>query len=170
VTGGHTVDFLGRGFDSTLLQLDIRKYIKLAPRVVFAARYIGRNTWGGDRQLFYLGGPWTLRGYEYREFFGRTTHLINTEIRFPLLDGLKIVLPFGPIEFPMFRGALFFDAGQATRNDFAIFDTDWLGAFGTGIELNLGYAPVIRVNFTWPTDFIRIYGDTGFELFIGYNY
>ncbi len=170
VTGGETVDFLGRGFDSSMLQLDVRRYVKLTSRVVFAARYVTRNLWGGDRQVFYLGGPWTLRGYDYREFFGRTTHLINTEIRFPLLDGLNIVLPFGPIEFPMFRGALFFDAGRVDRNDYAVFDTDWLGTLGTGVELNLGFAPVIRVNFTWPTDFVRISGDTGFELFIGYNY
>jgi hypothetical protein len=45
-----------------------------------------------------------------------------------------------------------------------------LGTLGTGIELNLGFAPVLRVNFTWPTDFDRIANDTGFELFIGYNY
>ncbi len=170
VTGGYTVDFLGRGFDSTLLQLDLRRYIKLTPRIVFAARYVTRNTWGGDGEVFYLGGPWTLRGYDYREFFGKTTHLFNTEIRFPLLDGLKIVLPFGPIEFPMFRGSLFFDAGRTARNDFPVFDTEWLGTLGTGVELNLGFAPVIRVNFTWPTDFVTISSHTGFELFIGYNY
>lgn len=170
VTGGPTIDFRGHGFDNTLLQLDIRRYLKLSSRVVFAMRYITRNSWGGDEQVFYLGGPWTLRGYDYQEFFGKTTHLFNTELRFPLLDGLSIVLPFGPIDLPMFRGALFFDAGQATRNDFDLFDTPWLGSLGTGMELNLGYAPVIRVNFTWRTDFHAISSDTGFELFLGYNY
>jgi len=91
-------------------------------------------------------------------------------LRFPLLDGLRIGLPFGPIELPMFRGALFFDAGRATRNNFSIFDTDWLGTLGVGAELNLGFAPVIRVNFTWPTDFVRILQENRVELFIGYNY
>jgi outer membrane protein assembly factor BamA len=170
VTGGPTVDFQGRGFDSTLLQFDVRHYLKLGSRVTFATRYVTRNAWGGDDLLFYLGGPWTLRGYPYNEFFGRTTHLLNSELRFPLLDGLSIVFPFGPIELPMFRGALFFDAGKTSRNDFDVFDTDWLGTLGTGIELNLGYAPVIRVNFTWTTDFDTIDPDSGFELFIGYNY
>ncbi len=170
VTGGKTVDFQGRGFDNTLLQLDVRKYFKVSSRVAIAIRYLTRNAWGGDEQVFYLGGPWTLRGYPYNEFFGKTMQLVNTELRFPLLDGLKIVLPFGPIEFPMFRGALFFDAGMTDRNPFEILDTEWLGSFGAGIELNLGYAPVMRVNFTWPTDFDTISGDTGFELFIGYNY
>lgn len=172
VTGGPTVDFQGHGFDSSLLQFDIRRYIRLGPRVVFAARYVTRNAWGGDDLLFYLGGPWTLRGYPYNEFFGRTTHLFNTELRFPLIDGLRIGLPFGPIEFPMFRGALFFDAGKATRNTFSLFDTEWLGTLGAGVELNLGFAPVFRVNFTWPTRFDKIKLDSGpgFELFIGYNY
>jgi len=170
VTGGPTVDFRDRGFDNTILQFDLRHYIKLSGRSVFAMRYVMRNAWGGDDQVFYLGGPWTLRGYDYNEFFGRTTELFNAELRFPLLDGLSIVLPFGPIEFPMFRGALFFDAGRARRNEFGFFDTKWVGSLGTGVELNLGFAPVIRVNFTWQTDFDTISGDTGFELFIGYNY
>lgn len=170
VTGGQTVDFQDRGFDNTLVQLDVRRYIKLSSRVAFAVRYLTRRAWGGDEQVFYLGGPWTLRGYPYNEFFGKTIQLVNTELRFPLLDGLRIVLPFGPIEFPMFRGALFFDAGMTDRNQFEILDTEWLGSVGTGIELNLGYAPILRVNFTWPTDFDTISGDTGFELFIGYNY
>jgi hypothetical protein len=170
VTGGPTVDFRGRGFDSTLLQFDVRRYVKLSTRVALALRYITRNAWGGDDLLFYLGGPWTLRGYPYNEYIGRTTHLFNTELRFPLLDGLSIVLPFGPIEMPMFRGAVFFDAGETTRNEFSIFDSGWLGTLGVGAELNLGFAPVLRVNFTWPTDFDTISNDSGFELFIGYNY
>ncbi len=170
VTGGRTHDFQGRGFDNTLLQVDVRKYFKVTPRIAIALRYLTRNAWGGDKQVFYLGGPWTLRGYPYNEFFGRTIQLVNTEIRFPLLDGLRIGLPFGPIEFPMFRGALFFDAGMTDRNEFELLDTEWLGSLGVGMELNLGYAPVMRVNFTWATDFDTISNDTGFELFIGYNY
>ena len=170
VTGGPTVDFRGRGFDSTLLQFDIRRYVKIGPRATVALRYVTRNAWGGDDLVFYMGGPWTLRGYPYNEFFGRTMNLFNTEIRFPLLDGLRLGLPFGPVEFPMFRGALFFDAGRVTRNEFSILDTEWLGTLGIGTELNLGFAPVFRVNFTWATDFDTIDNDMGFELFIGYNY
>ena len=170
VNAGPTIDFLDRGFDSTILQVDVRRYIRVGPRVAIALRYVTRNAWGGDDLLFYMGGPWTLRGYPYNEFFGRTMHLFNTELRFPLLDGLRIGFPFGPVEFPMFRGALFFDAGRTSRNVFEIFDTEWLGTLGVGTELNLGFAPVMRVNFTWATDFDTISGYSGVELFIGYNY
>ncbi|HEX6789812.1 MAG TPA: BamA/TamA family outer membrane protein [Candidatus Krumholzibacteria bacterium] len=170
VTGGPTLDFRNRGFDSTLLQFDVRHYVKIGPRAAIALRYINRTAWGGDDLVFYMGGPWTLRGYNYNEFFGRTMQLFNTEIRFPLLDGLRLGFPFGPVEFPMFRGALFFDAGKVNRNQFEVLDTEWLGTLGVGAELNLGFAPVFRVNFTWATDFDTIANDTGFELFIGYNY
>ena len=148
----------------------VRKYFKLTPRIILAGRYITRNSYGDDGQVFYLGGPWTLRGYGFREFFGRSIHLVNTEIRFPLIDRFALMLPFGLIEMPMFRGALFFDFGRTLRNNLYFFDTELVGSFGAGVELNLGFAPVIRVNFTRRTDFATVAPTTGFELFIGYNY
>jgi Tol biopolymer transport system component len=167
VTGGHTVDFQGRGFDNSTLQFDIRKYFKVTDRIVIAERFITRNSYGSDFQIFYLGGPWDLRGYDFREFFGRSTYLINNELRFPLIDRFALSFPFGTLETPLIRGSLFFDAGKVTR---FIADTDWLGSMGLGTELNLGYAPVIRVNFTRKTDFTTISKSTELELFIGFNY
>jgi hypothetical protein len=167
VTAGHTVDLQGRGFESSTLHLDVRKYVRLTDRILLAGRFINRNSWGGDFQLFYLGGPWDLRGYDFRQFVGKSTYLINTEMRFPLIDRFALSFPFGTIEMPMIRGSLLFDAGKVSR---FITATDWLGSFGVGVELNLGYAPVIRVNFTRATDFDTISSDTKVGLFIGYNY
>ena len=62
---------------------------------------------------------------------------------------------------------LFFDVGKTDR---FIVDTEWLGSMGAGVELNLGYAPVLRVNFTRATNFSTISRKTEFEFFIGYNY
>ncbi|UCG50607.1 MAG: PD40 domain-containing protein [Candidatus Latescibacterota bacterium] len=167
VTVGHTVDFRDRGFESTVLHFDVRKYFKITDRIVLAERFLTRNSYGTDTEIFYLGGPWDFRGYDFREFFGRTTYLINNELRFPLIDRFALGLPFGTIETPRMRGALFFDLGKTSR---FIADTEWLGSFGGGVELNLGYAPVIRVNFTRATDFSTISDNTELELFIGYNY
>jgi outer membrane protein assembly factor BamA len=167
VTGGNTLDFEGKGFESTSLIFDARKYFKITNRILLAERFITRNSWGGDLQLFYLGGPWDLRGYDFRRFVGRSTYLLNSELRFPLVDRLNLYLPFGTIEFPMLRGSLFFDLGKTDRY---ILDTDWLGSFGAGVELNLGFAPVIRLNFTRTTDFSIISDNTEVELFIGLNY
>jgi hypothetical protein len=166
-TVGRTFDLQGRGFESTTLHLDFRKYFNIGDRIVFASRFLNRNSWGGDFQLFYLGGPWDLRGYDFREFAGKSTYLVNTELRFPLIDHFALALPFGTIELPVIRGSIFFDAGKVTR---FIYDDNWLGSFGTSVELNLGYAPVFRLNFTRTTDFDTISDDTKVSLFIGYNY
>ena len=138
--------------------------------VVLATRVITRHVFGEDDLVFHLGGPWTLRGYRFRSFFGRSTWLANTEIRFPLLDRFGFALPFGSVELPVFRGALFADAGRVTRNRVERRDTDWLGTLGLGVELDLGIAPVVRVNFTRQHDFRTIRPGWGTELFIGFNY
>lgn len=166
-TVGHTFDFRNRGFDNTTLQLDVRKYHRVTRRIVLAQRFITRHSFGGDFQIFYLGGPWDLRGYNFRQFYGRSTYLINNELRFPLVDRFSLSLPFGTLETPLMRGSLFFDAGRSTRY---IIDTDWLGSMGAGVELNLGYAPLIRVNFTRATNFRTISPKTDWEFFIGFNF
>ena len=167
ITGGHTFDFLNRGFENTVLYFDVRRYVKITERIVFAGRFLTRNSWGSDFELLYLGGPWDLRGYDFREFIGKSTYLVNSEIRFPLIDHLALSFPFGTLETPRMRGALFFDVGKTDR---FIADTEWLGSMGAGVELNLGYAPVLRVNFTRATNFSTISRKTEFEFFIGYNY
>jgi outer membrane protein assembly factor BamA len=165
--GGRTHDFRGRSFDNTSAHVDIRKYFKLTSRIIFANRFHYNSSWGSFQQLHYLGGPWDLRGYSFREFIGRTTYLLNSEIRFPLIDRFALTFPFGTIEIPMFRGAIFMDVGKVSR---FIVDSGFLGSFGAGAELNLGYAPVVRVNWTRRTNFRNISSDTKWELFIGYNY
>jgi hypothetical protein len=167
IASGRNFDLKGRGFESTSLHIDLRKYLRITDRIVVAERFITRNSWGGDLVLFYLGGPWDLRGYDFRRFAGRSIYLFNNEIRFPLIDRFSLTFPFGHVEMPSIRGAFFFDAGKADR---FITETGWLGSIGVGAELNLGYAPVIRVNFTRTTDFDKISSDTRFGLFIGYNY
>ncbi len=167
VAAGSTIDLKGSHFGSTTLQVDLRNYVSLSERVVFAQRLVSRNAWGGDLQLFYLGGAWDLRGYEFRQFAGKRTLLLNNEVRFPLVDRLLLKLPFGLIEFPLFRGSLFADVG---RVDGFIFDTGWLGSLGVGVEMNLGYLPVARLNFSRLTDFHTIEPGVKVDFFLGFNF
>jgi outer membrane protein assembly factor BamA len=167
LTLGHTFDLQGRGFDSSTLHWDARIYLPLGKRLVWAQRFLTRSAWGADLQLFYLGGPWDLRGYSFRRFVGRTVVLYSTELRFPLLDRLALHFPFGKVEMPVMRGSLFFDAGRTSR---FVADSGWVGALGFSAEMDLGYAPVLRLNFTRTTDFDTISDDFHVGLFIGYNY
>ncbi|MBN2069844.1 MAG: PD40 domain-containing protein [Candidatus Krumholzibacteriota bacterium] len=164
---GRSFDINGSRYESTTFQFDLRHYINFGPRFVFAQRLVTRKAWGSDIQLFYLGGAWDLRGYDFRQYAGKAIFLLNSEFRFPLVDDLLIRFPFGHIEFPVFRGSVFVDAGKV---DGFIYDTGWIGSIGTGVEMNLGYLPVIRVNFVRKTDFKTIAADTNFDFFIGFNF
>jgi hypothetical protein len=167
VTFGRTFDLQGTRYESTTLNMDIRNYIHMSRRIIFAQRFVSRNAWGSDLQLFYLGGSWDLRGYGFRQFTGKHTLLINNELRFPLLDRLLMRFPFGYIDFPMFRGSLFLDAGKVSG---FIYDTGWIGSVGAGVEMNLGYLPVFRLNFSRRTDFDTIESKVRIDFFLGFNF
>jgi hypothetical protein len=167
IAAGRSWDLNGTRYESTTFHFDARLYFNLGSRVVVAQRYVTRNAWGSDIQLFYLGGSWDLRGYNYRQFAGKRTMLYSAELRFPLLDRLMVGLPLGNIDFPMFRGSLFFDAGKVSG---FIYDTGWVGSIGAGVEMNLGYLPVMRVNFSKRTDFETIDPRTRIDFFIGFNF
>jgi hypothetical protein len=167
VAVGKTFDLRGSRYESTTLHVDARNYLTITDRVVFAQRFVSRNAWGSDLQLFFLGGSWDLRGYDFREFAGTRTLLVNSELRFPLIDRFVLKFPVGLIEFPLFRGSLFFDAGRVSG---FIDDSDWLGSLGTGVEMNLGYLPVVRVNFSRITDFKTVDSDIHVDFFLGFNF
>jgi Tol biopolymer transport system component len=167
VAVGNTMDLKGSRYESTTLHFDFRHYVTLTDRVVFAQRIVSRNAFGSDLQLFYLGGSWDLRGYRFREFVGKRTLLVNNELRFPLIDRFVLKFPVGMIEFPLFRGSLFVDAGRVGG---FIYDTDWLGSLGAGVEMNLGYLPVMRVNFSRLTDFKTVESDIHVDIFLGFNF
>ena len=73
----------------------------------------------------------------------------------------------GNIELPLFRGSLFFDVGKVSG---FIYDTGWLGSYGAGVEMNLGYFPIIRVNFSKLTDFKETTPGVKVDFFIGFNF
>jgi hypothetical protein len=98
VTGGPTVDFLDRGFDSTILQFDVRHYIKLGSRAAIALRYVTRNAWGGDDLLFYMGGLDVAR-HPYKSSSDVRCSCSTRRFR---LDGPRID-SCSVNEFPMFR-------------------------------------------------------------------
>ncbi|HZM17487.1 MAG TPA: hypothetical protein VFE28_15945 [Candidatus Krumholzibacteria bacterium] len=152
ITMGHTFDPTGGNRGLTSLHLDFRKYFRLPARSVFASRLIARGNWGGDAQLFFLGGPFDLRGYERRSLFARRILLLNEEVRFPLLDRLLIGLPFiNALEFGGFRGALFVDGAYVPEP----FTPGWYGSYGAGVELGLGVGFIARYDFGRTTDFGR---------------
>ena len=79
---------------------DARRYYNLLQRYALAIRVLGATSDGRNPQYFRIGGPYTLRGYEYGEFRGTKLAMANVEFRFPLIEQLRFgwPLPLASIE------------------------------------------------------------------------
>ncbi|MDI6740170.1 MAG: BamA/TamA family outer membrane protein, partial [Candidatus Edwardsbacteria bacterium] len=139
---------------------DLRRYWRLSPRFFFATRLMAGASKGKNAQLFDLGGPYTLHGYEYGEFYGTRIALTNLEFRFPLIDRLDLAFP--PMRIRGIRGAFFVDLGAAWTNDerFQAFERtdqallktkDLRCGLGGGLRVNL-YPFLLKIDFGLATD------------------
>jgi Tol biopolymer transport system component len=137
----------------TTAYLDYRWYKMLFYRNSIAIRLSGAISEGRDPRIFFLGGPLTLRGYDYLQFEGNRLALGQIEYRFPMVDALIFGWP-GRWGFQNVGGTLFFDIGSAWYNDGLtvwdyetgerryILNDDVAADFGVGMYLNMGYIPV----------------------------
>jgi Tol biopolymer transport system component len=165
-TLGFTFDWdKGKTYNKQIL-CDFRKYLRIRKNSCFAFRAMGFSSSGKEPQRLYLGGSWSLRGYDRQAFYGRHLILLNNELRYPLIDNLSIGFPFGKISLQAIRGALFFDAGNAWENEF----DQLFGSFGIGARISLGYVVVLRLDVSRRTDFNKISPDTDFDFFFGWNF
>ncbi len=174
-----TVPVGGKTLSRQTAVFDYRHYWLPWRRNSIAVRLLAAGSFGADSRAFVLGGPFTLRGYDFYDY-QTTTHLagpkfvlMNLEYRLPLLDALIFGWPvrwgFGPI-----GATLFFDAGAAWTDTFQPcgYDSsgrwgleDLRGAYGIGIRTALGFIPL---KFDWGrrTD-LRGAGRTEFHFSIG---
>lgn len=119
---------------------DYRQYFRIAQRSAYAVRFWLFYNDGKEARRFVMGGSWDLRGYPRWSIRGKKLWLTSHELRFPFIDQLGIRFPFGGISFVGFRGALFFDAGNAWDEQYA----ETLGSIGGGLRLNFAGALVLR--------------------------
>ena len=155
---------------------DFRRYFRLGKASAFATRFLYMKSVGQDKQRYYLGGSWSLRGYQRREFYANNLLLVNNEIRFPLVNDLLISFPIGNMRFQAIRGALFFDVGNSWEDfksspagpDYG--SQGLVGSFGFGFRVSLGYVTVLRFDFARKTDFKSVTNNYDFDFFFGWNF
>jgi hypothetical protein len=186
LSAGYTRDLGSGASDYGTLLAEMRRYWSPLPRVVSATRVQGQASLGRDAQRFYLGGRMTLRGYDYHTLSGLRTVVVQQELRFPLLQGLRFAFPV-PWEFPPVNGAAFVDAGWAWGGGdvpvagvpayfLSAFDLGpggqgKLGSVGVGFYIGGGPYPVVRWNYAWQTpDFRRFSRRPRTQFAIGYNF
>ncbi len=151
---------------SRTFSVDLRHYFRIGRYSAFANRLYGYTSDGIEPQRRYFGGSWSFRGFDRREWYVPHILFASNELRFPLVDNLLIGLPIGALGFQAIRGALFFDVGSAWEDDFDQF----LGSFGAGIRVTLGYYAVLRFDFSRTTDFETVSDGTDVDFFFGWNF
>ena len=109
IGGSYAPDLEESGTLTSSGYFDFRQYIPLTRRINVAFRAFGGASSGNFPDLFFVGGLDTIRGLDYREFFGDRAFYTNLELRFPLIDAL--VLPV--LAFQGIRGRIFLDVGGA---------------------------------------------------------
>jgi hypothetical protein len=135
-------------------QADMRQYWNVNGHSNLAARVYLGSSWGPTPRTFYLGGAYTLRGYDYGALVGNHAALASLEFRFPLLRYVALGWPL-PLELGNIRGALFVDAASAWDSTLLRTSRAVIGelpgrgpqiAYGFGTRINLG-AVILR--FDW---------------------
>jgi hypothetical protein len=155
----------GRGDVATVIA-EARHYGMLLPNVVSATRVQGRTSFLRDAGQFYLGQS-SLRGFERRALSGTRTLAFQEELRFPLIQRLRVALP-ASWEFPTVSGAVFSDAGYAWDDYGRPFKA---GSVGFGFFILGGYFPALRWNYVWTTtDFQTLPSKPRAEFWIGFNF
>jgi len=188
LSAGFTRDMSSGAADNGTVVAEARRYLMPLPQLVFATRLQGQAGFGNDAQRFYIGGPWTLPGYDPRTLAGLRTALVRQEVRFPVLRGLTLAVP-APWVFPTVSAAAF--AGMAWAWDAGGFQpltfTDEelrhlvtpdgrgiqgrLGSVGAGWFLGGGYFPAVRWNYSWTTvDFRHFSRRPRTQFSIGFNF
>ncbi len=151
---------------------DYRRYFPIGRRTVVALRVIGGTSEGKTPQLFRVGGPETLRGYDYGEFEGENIGLLNLEYRFPLVETLRLGWPLR-IGLGGINGLLFYDMGGAWNDNARIMRDgrfDDIGAdFGFGFRLGLGYF-ALKYDIAHRWDFRQTLGRPRSYFSIGIDY
>lgn len=168
ISGGRShayVDVSLGDIHSSRFILDRRSYWNIRQRSTLALRRVGATSHGRDAQVFRIGGPYTLRGFEYGSLDGRNAAFVNLEFRFPLIEMLQLGWPL-PIGFQGVRGAVFFDTGAAwdrhSRFRAASTDGGWhledlRASYGFAASLNVGFA-ALRWDIARRTDLRRPIG------------
>ncbi len=143
VRRGYTTDFLiensghwaGATQTFTRASIDSSFYHPVFGESKMAYRF--KYGWGSsdDKNLFELGGPNGLRGFDRKTIRGANALLGSAEYRFPLLDSLHVASYDHVLTLDKISGAVFFDAGRAWYGHYD--DVHFHKDVGVGLRFHL---------------------------------
>jgi Tol biopolymer transport system component len=140
---GYSTLFSDKDIRSAIV--DYRRYFSVSSRSSFATRLVLATSFGKDLDYWSIGGPYSLRGYDYYAFTGSKIGFLNMEFRFPFVDRLSIAFPI-PLEIRNIRGDVFADFGAVYTDSLKLWETD--GGFRLK-DLKLGVGAGLRFTFLY---------------------
>jgi len=113
---------VGNTLTRQTIDVDARKYYRIAGSGLLAMRARGFRSWGDNPDFMFFGGNSELRGYDYLSFVGQDAFFLNAEVRFPLINALAT--PIGILGG--IRGTFFANLGGASfgGRDFTLYSRD----------------------------------------------
>lgn len=136
LTLGYTSDIDNSNSNYYSILFDYRKYFRISNTVALAFRGQYFMNDGKAPRRFFMGGSWSLRGWDRNSLRGSKLWQSNLELRFPFINALILRFPLGiNLGFPGIRGALYMDAGN-TWDTFENYG-ETKGSIGGGLRLNL---------------------------------
>lgn len=158
----QSIDMTGHDFIFTRQSFDARKYFYLGGRYIFAAR-ISAGTVSGPESGYFpwqIGGYNTIRGYDFLSMQGKTTFVMNLEIRYPFIDAIAFGFPV-PWIIRGFSGVFFVDAGTAADifSRWQGYDDeegrlkDLKASFGLGTRMVFFPGLLFKIDWATPWDF-----------------
>jgi Tol biopolymer transport system component len=175
---GYTTDIRYSNVSYYTISLDLRKYWRIFPGIVLAARGLARINEGREARLHILGGSWDLRGYRRWSIRGKKLWFTSLELRFPIMRAPSLYLPLlAPFGIADLRGALFSDLGHAWNDGYNDIEPELrtgqtLGAVGGGVRANLYGVFVIRYDLGYRHAGVFERWDTNLfhRVWFGYNF
>jgi len=137
--GGESDSGGGGDYDFRKYELDVRRSFGLTETQSLDLRGvwgIGSGTDFASHKLFYLGGPGTLRGYDYREFSGKNVLFGSAEYRVRIRPELEMIY--------------FVDSGQAWYGTSGFDSKETRHDIGIGFRLDAPAAGDLRVDIARP--------------------
>jgi outer membrane protein insertion porin family len=126
-------------------ELDGSTYFKGFRDHIIAVRgmlgYISSRTDVPQQELFFVGGPGTLRGFDYGKFKGNKMLLVNAEYRIPIEE--------------MLQGVIFVDVGKAWEKGAVMSIRDVEADVGIGLRVKLPIGLVIGIDFARSKDGVK---------------
>jgi outer membrane protein assembly factor BamA len=137
---GYTSDVKYSNVNYFTMIADYRHYFRIGYRSALAFRSALFYNEGKESRRYFMGGSWDLRGWPRWSIRGEKLWISSLELRFPLVDHLRIQFPLFGLSFFSIRAATFFDAGGAWDTEY----NETLGSIGGGIRFNLFGVFVLR--------------------------